>query len=76
MKTAETSGLKVGSKKVGGKKIGGKKVGNKKASSKEAGNKKLNGFLVDFTIALLWYFAKSNKKYFSIYFLKLYQLQA
>jgi len=40
--------------------------------SKKAGSKKVGGFPADFAKALLWCFARSDKEYFSIYFLKLY----
>jgi len=39
---------------------------------KEAGSKEVGRFPADFTKALLWCSARSNKEYFSIYFLKLY----
>jgi len=40
--------------------------------SKEVGSEEVGGFPADFVKALLWCFARFNKKCFNIYFLKLY----
>ena len=62
----------MGNKEVGNKEAGDKEAGGKEVGSKEAGSEEVNGFLADFVKALLWCFARSDKEYFSIYFLKLY----
>jgi len=59
-------------KKANSETANNKKVGGKKVGSKVAGSKNVSGFPVDFILALLLYFIKSNKKHFNIYFLKLY----
>ena len=62
----------VGSEKTSSLKAGNKKVSGKEAGGKKAGSKEVSRFPADFAIALLWCSARSNKEYFSTYFLKLY----
>ena len=47
-------------------------MSSREVGGKEAGSEEVGGFLVDFAIVLLWYSARFDKEYFSIYFLKLY----
>ena len=61
-----------GSKEADNKEADNKVVDGKVAYSKDIGSKKVYRFLVDFTLYIFWLSTKSYKKYFSIYFLKLY----
>jgi len=62
----------VGDKEISGLKVGGEEVSGKEVGGKEVGSEEVSKFLADFAITLLWCSARSNKKCFSTYFLKLY----
>ena len=61
-----------GSREADSKKINSKVVNSKVAYGKNASSKKIRGFSANFTLYIFWSSTKSYKKYFNIYFLKLY----